>query len=836
MNSHQINHSASSSSSASASASIDIGNVLNGIWKRKLWIVVTTLVAAAGSVFFVATATPEYQTEARVLVENQETDFSRTDPRRSTGNQIGQQEVKSQLEVLHSRDLAKKVIKKLNLTELREFDPLKSGTGPIGRALISLGFKTDPAKQTPEQRALGAYYKKLTAYQIPESKVIVINMKSKNPKVAAAVANTLGAEFVSETRSVQSRTTGRARDWLADQIDSLRKKVIASEVAAEKFRAQAGLLKGRDGNTTLSNQELSELNSQIILAEAQRAEIQARAKAIRDLLAKTGSVASSTEVLNSPLIQRLRERQITLRGNLAELSTTYLPNHPRVVSIKRSITGLNRQIRSEALKIVSGLEQQAKVATAREASLRASLNGLKSRASDTNLDEVKLRALEREAKANRTLLETFLTKFSDASSREDKLAQPGLARLISRADVPSSPSFPKPGPTVVLATIGGFVLSLGIAFMASVMSAVAGGNMAGAPVERGREKASDEADYQPELQPVPQQTQAAAPAPIAAEVPPVAIPSVAIPPVAFQNPLSPQPVNPISAPVVITAPSLSQLPSSASLQMAQANALSVLHNNGSAFSQGLAPVASWVNSTRQTLGLKRLGVVGLPGAELDTAVMCLGLARSLAAQNMRTIIVDAALQGSPLAMMTGTANLPGVADLLTGYASFLDVIIKDDYTSTRIMRVGKPLEAAWPLLAGDRMETVLSALDNKDNHDIVIVHGGVLAADGSVKNGAVTRCQSSLLVVSADQAGMVGNAMQQLASFGLHSSQYVRMENDGGLQHRAPDNAMAHNAAYAANPAMHSQPPQPVQTAQTTQAGQPAMIADNAPLFSKIAV
>jgi len=809
MNSNQTQH------IDNTATSIDIGTVFAGILARKSWIILATLLAAAGSVAFVSVATPEYQATSRVLVENLETSFSRTGQQRAGGTTIGQQEVKSQVEVLTSRDLAKKVITRLaqddksgqgraiNLLESKEFDPVRRGIGPVSKILISLGFKTDPTKQTPTQRVLDTYFKKMTAYQIPDSKVIVITMKSKDPLVAAAVANTLAEEFVNDTRTVQSRTTGRAREWLAGQIETLSKKVVASEIDAEKFRASAGLLKGRDQNATLSSQELSELNTQIILAEAQRAEIQARAKSIRDLLARTGSVASSSEVLNSSLIQRLRERQITLRGNLADLSTTYLPNHPRVVAVRSQLDGLNRQVRSEALKIVSGLEQQSKVSTARVASLRASLNGLKSIASGTNLDQVTLRALERKAAANRSLLETFLTKYSDASSRESSVAQPGLARLISRADTPSEPSFPKPGPTVLLATIGGFVLSAGLAFMASVMGAVSGtGTGIGTGTTRRPQVARENV----------------AAAPIEGNVQPVTALPVTAPPV-------PQPApNPPPAAGPVSSPSLSQLPSSNDLQTAQANARAAVQNSSSDFSIGLAPVTSWVNSTRQTLGIRRLAMVGLPGAENDTAAACLGLARSLAAQQVRTIVIDAAMHGSQLAAMTGTENLPGVADLLTGHASFMDVIIKDEHSDARIVRVGQSLGAAWPLMSGKRMETVLAALDNQENHDMVIVHGGVMSPQPAVENGAVAKCQSGLLIVPGDQTAMTDEALKNLSATGMRAIQYVRIVDGGGL-HQMPDNVTHLNATLTGQAAHQAQ----------SQAAQSVTAKLNQPLFPKVA-
>ncbi len=830
-------------------SAIDVAEVLRGIWKRKLWIVLVTLIAMAGSVFFVMTATPEFQAEAKVLVDNQETRFTNAEVQRGNVTTVDQQEVKSQLEILHSRDLAKRVIKDLNLTSLREFDSLKSGIGPISRFLISIGFKSDPRKHTPEQRALNAYYKRVSAYQIPESKVIVIAMKSSSPKIAADVANKLAEEFVSSTRETQSQNTGRARNWLAEQISALRKKVVESEVAAEKFRAKAGLLRGRDQNSTLSNQELSELNSQIILAEAQRAQIQARAKAMRNQLAKTGDVASSTEVLNSPLIQRLRERQITLQGRVAELSTTYLPNHPRIKSVRREISGLNRQVRREVLKIVSGLEQQAKVAATREASLRASLNGLKTRASGSNIDHVNLRALEREAKANRTLLETFLTKYSDASAREDAVAQPGLARVISAADISPEPSFPKPGPTVILATIGGFVLSTGIAFMAAVMSSVTGGAPASSRVQppvRAHASQSVQAQPQNSAQQAAIQNQmvaqSAAPQ-VAAQSPPQphVQPSM---PTAFA-PISPQvsaDVSPqfiqqqpaenhaVAQPFTTSnvsagVPSLSRLPASVSIQAAAANAMSVMHSANSPYAAGLGPIVSWVASARQTLGVKRIAVTGLSGMGLDVAATTLALARQLAMQGLRIIVIDASMQGPQFANLTNTANLPGLADLITGHASFLEVIVKDEVSDVRILRVGQPVTVAMPLLGGDRMETILGALESDDNHDVVIVHGGIISAEGNLENGAIAKSHATLLLSGNAQAHAVTATMTKLTNAGMRSTKFVRIEGDGGAQ-RAPENVTYMDAGAMAAASSLAQP----------NSGNQVNANLNAPLFSKVAV
>ena len=383
----------------------------------------------------------------------------------------------SQVSVLSSRDLGDRVIKELGLVGKGEFDPARDGIGKVGSILIALGFRDDPLKKSLEERAFDRYRAALTVYQIPDSKVITIKYFALDPTIAADVANKLAEIYVTSTREAQSEPTGRARDWLAEQIEVLRRKVAESEAAAEEFRARAGLLKGTQA--TLGTQELSELNTQITLAEAARTEAQAKAKAIRTMLDDSGSVDVAADVLNSPFIQRLREQQITLQRNMAELSVTYLPNHPKMVAVRNELAKVDQQLRNEAVKIVAGLEDQARVAATREASLRASLNAAKAKASATNLDEVKLRALERDASANRSLLESFLNRYTDASARQEIAAQPGFARIIQTAVPPANPSYPKTGPTIILATLAGLTLGLGLAFLAEVLR-MAGGSAAAA--------------------------------------------------------------------------------------------------------------------------------------------------------------------------------------------------------------------------------------------------------------------------------------------------------------------------------------------------------------------
>jgi succinoglycan biosynthesis transport protein ExoP len=435
-----------------SSAFIDVRDVLRGILRRWLSIVLFTAACAFLAYWFVNSVKPVYTSSAMVLVANQETPYTRVGQDRNERITLTERDIASQVQVVQSRDLALRVIQDLKLNEVQEFDSLKSGIGTIGQLMISFGFKPDPATMTEEQRIIDHYYDKLTVFEVPGSTVISVQFESRDPKLATAVANKIAEYYVAFSKQALNEPTGEARDWLASQIEDLRKKVVESETAVEKFKAEAGIFRG--AQSQLNNEELSSLNSQIIVASAARSEAQAKASSIRELLRTTGTVDTSADVLSSPLIQRLREQQVQLTRSRAELSTIYLDNHPRIIAVNRELEDLNRQIRNEAFKVVERMDQEAKVAAARENALRANLDKLKAQTSATGIDDVKLRELEREAAANRSLLESFLVRYTDANSRQDISAQPGLGRIISAAGEPSEPSFPKKGPIMLLGLSG----------------------------------------------------------------------------------------------------------------------------------------------------------------------------------------------------------------------------------------------------------------------------------------------------------------------------------------------------------------------------------------------
>jgi Mrp family chromosome partitioning ATPase len=203
---------------------------------------------------------------------------------------------------------------------------------------------------------------------------------------------------------------------------------------------------------------------------ADRAAAEAKALSVKAALASGGSLDALPDVLSSGLIQRLREQQVQLKANIAQLSTTLLPNHPRLKALNSQLADLDRQIRAEAEKVLAGLTTQADTAKLREQQLLGDLNKTKAESSRAGEEEVELRALQREAAAQRDLLESYLTRYREASSRRNHNYLPVDARIFSRATVPAVPYFPKRIPIVVAAFVASLLIMAVITLLQELFS------------------------------------------------------------------------------------------------------------------------------------------------------------------------------------------------------------------------------------------------------------------------------------------------------------------------------------------------------------------------------
>src|SRR5262249_31963187 len=286
-------------------AELDISALGTALWRKRWRILGPTILVGLLTLLTVQLITPRYQSETRVLVEGRDNIYLRPDADKDLidRNVVDQEAVTSQAQVVMSREVANQVIDKLQLGQLPEFDAAINGVSPIKAVLGALGIIRNPMSMTPQERVLEAYYDRLTVFPVEKSRVIVINFLSEDPELAARVVNAIADAYLQQLQKAKQDQAQTASRVLAGQIETLRKKVVEAEAGVETYRAKSGGLLVGPNNTTLSAQQLADMNAQLVAARAQKADAEAKAKLIRDML-KSGQPIESSDVLNSELIRR----------------------------------------------------------------------------------------------------------------------------------------------------------------------------------------------------------------------------------------------------------------------------------------------------------------------------------------------------------------------------------------------------------------------------------------------------------------------------------------------------------------------------------------------------
>ena len=626
---------------ASESGDLDLHALGQTLMRKRSWIIVPTVLALVASLAVVNMITPRYKSEARILIDGRENVFLRpSGERNEERSALDPEAVTSQVQLVQSRDLAREVIKRNKLAELPEFDPVLRGLSPLRSLLALVGIGRDPFSLTPEERVLEAYFERFTAYAVDKSRVIVVEFQSRDPELAARVANSIAEGYLALQQDARQDQAKAAGQWLSGRIDELRKEVSAAESRVEEFRSKSSLFVGTN-NTTLSNQQMGELNTQLNNARALKSDAETKARLIKEML-ETGRPIEASEILNSELIRRLSEQRVTLRAQLAEQSSTLLGGHPRIKELKAQLADLDRQLREEAGKVSRSLENDARIAGGRAESAMASLEQSKKQASSTNSQDIQLRALERDAKAKRDQLESFLAKYRDATARENLEATPTDGRIISRATVSNTPAYPKKLPIVLIATLATLLLTSG---------AIATGELLRMTAPRAP------AVISPEVVPEPAPAIVSAPPPVRA---PAIVPELPEPPAVEADDIP----EPMLIEPRVDAPRMDRDAETGEIEQV-ADAL-----------VGAGAAAHKVT------------VLGTASSESIT-LTALALAR-LMAQQARVVVVDLVASSPTITAASADPVAPGLAELMQGEASFAQIITRDRLSRVHLVSAGRP--------------------------------------------------------------------------------------------------------------------------------------------------
>ncbi|TIS54131.1 MAG: chain-length determining protein [Mesorhizobium sp.] len=667
--------------SAAADVDVDLRHLFASLARNWLRILVVTL-AVNGLAFALAWfAAPHYKAETKLLIETRESVFTRPDGANDNDKPILDEEgVASEVEVIASTGILKQVALKLHLSRLPEFDETVNMSA-LGRLLVIAGLKSDPNEIPPEERVLKKMREKLNVYSVEKSRVIVIEFSSEDPRLAADIPNAIADAYIALQGNAKLESNSAATDWLAPEIADLSKRVKDAEAKVASYRAQSDLLMGGN-NSVLATQQLSELSSELSRVRANRASAEATADSVRKALQNGGSLDAVPEVLSSELIQRLRERQVELKTNIADLSTTLLGNHPRIRALKSQLADLDGQIRSEAQKIMKGLLTQAQTAQARENQLMADVNTLKAASARAGEQQVELDALQREATAQRQLLETYLTRYREASSRKDRNYLPVDARVFSPAVAPSEPYFPKIGPIVGAAFVGSLLLMAIVTLLQELFSGRAMRPATGARFGQIEQVAMPATRQEPALAEIKEADDHAA------------------------------------------------LDRTADAELSAAVAEEVAED---ATAEDAEPVRSTLGEVDIEKAAEKLIETGAARAIFvspegdEAAASAVLVAREVSDAGLRVLLLDLTASGAASRPMLDSGLFPGITNLLASEAQFSDVIHPDLYSDCHVIPVGTadPVRA---MRAADRLPIIMQSLTTA--YDLVVVECGPADAQG----------------------------------------------------------------------------------------------------------
>lgn len=458
-----------------ADAFIDVDRLLSAVQRRYKTIVAATVFFVLCGAAYLAFATPLYTSMTQVLIDDSLSRYAEDEESTSQNSQQLDTRISSTVEILKSGKLALRVVDQADLsTNALLTDPPKSPTAVIKDWFKSLGgmfskqgrVSEDALANARRQKAAAMLQQALRVERVSRSSVLSIAFTSADPQLSALVARTYAEAYLSDQLSANFEASERASDWLQERLADLGQRAQAAAMEVETYKRENNLISTR--GALMSDQQLADLNSQLIIAQADAASASARFNQL-DAIVRTGpenavenSAVTSREIDNS-VIQELRTRYSAVSKREQDVTQNFGADHPQAVALRTEKVDLARQIFGELQQMAATYRNEYEVAQSREKSLRDSIDSVAGRNSDANEAQVKLRELEQKATALKAVYESYLSRYEQASQqRSFPIAK---ARVISEAGVPVSPSSPKRTMILALSAVLGLMAGGAFAFL-----------------------------------------------------------------------------------------------------------------------------------------------------------------------------------------------------------------------------------------------------------------------------------------------------------------------------------------------------------------------------------
>lgn len=383
--------------------------------------------------------------------------------------------VRTETELLQSRSMAEHVVDRLNLIDDPTFLDRQFAERPLPAFLNGLRAEFQewwrsqfdpPAMDTPrppppDQRALllDALQENVSVKSDGQSFALHLRFYSPDPIIAAMIANGFADAYLDYQRALKTQGTREAGRWLTDRVDELRAELERTDTAMEKLRRETGTL--TQGGQSMAGLEITELNREVLAAEAEQRSIASRLATLREAVASR-NLESSPEIMASTVVVGLRHQQAAARVQEAELLGTFGERHPALVRARTERQAIDQQLADESRRIANRLEQEEHAAAEKVSRLLEAVGRARERLRVAQNAEVEMARLERDANAGRSLYESYLLRMKQLGERE-QLEMPD-AVIITAARIPQAPDARRLT-SLLLGMFGGGLLGAFLAFL-----------------------------------------------------------------------------------------------------------------------------------------------------------------------------------------------------------------------------------------------------------------------------------------------------------------------------------------------------------------------------------
>jgi len=434
-------------------AQIDFSKTISTLWRGKWTIVLSALAALALALVFIAVAPRQYTAATQILIDP--TDLL------AVGNgatpsapqsDAGLLQVESQVRVLGSDAVLRRVIKAEGLDKDPEFAGAKSPLRALGDDLLAvIGIRKDTFSDDATLAALTELRRRVVVKRDERTYVVEVDVSTRDPAKSARIANAIADAYLAEQTQIRADAARQVSQSLSGRLKNLKDRVREAEEKVEAYKAQNKMV-GANGQL-VSEQQLSEMNNQLGAARARTAEAKARLDQVTLVQRTKDENGAFPAALQSPTITALRGQYAEIMRREAEEMTTLGSLHPAVLDIQAQAERLRRMIDNEIDRTAVAARTEYESAKASEQTIANNLKVLEGDTVDTNQAMVGLRELERDAQASRDIYQAFLVRARETGEQE-QLDTKNI-RVISRADQPLRRSSP---PSSLLIALGALML------------------------------------------------------------------------------------------------------------------------------------------------------------------------------------------------------------------------------------------------------------------------------------------------------------------------------------------------------------------------------------------